>query len=450
MLNLMMLWLLLLAALMVLVVGKSGSGGALTLAYFLGESLIHVPGCLAYLGSAYIGSQMGNVGFENTIRGFELTLIGMMAFIAGAFVVPLAYGRPPRKDTSAYARMFDRLGWRLILGGFFAYFVLLPVAGFVPSLVAIVSSLATMLILGIWLRLYASHIAHDRWAMIQTMSLLPLLPLGTLVTAGFIGYGVNWILSVLSFHYVIARRRMWFYLAAPLAVFLGLSFFVSYMGQRTGIRDVVWVQNAGLFDRLERVGAIATDFQLLDVDDSKHASALLGRLNQNYLVGAGIIRHEAGGSSFVYGDTIPWWALIPRAIWPSKPDVGGGGDLVSKFTGIAFARGTSVGVGQVLEFYMNFGNVGVILGFFALGVVLMWLDRNIMIALGTGDTGKLALSALPGLALLEPGGNLLEILVATAAAYLGGRVLKFFGFFNIGRPQRTRTRIALPHRELPE
>ncbi len=46
---------------------------------------------------------------------------------------------------------------------------------------------------------------------------------------------------------------------------------------------------------------------------------------------------------------------IPRALWPNKPVVGGSGDLVSTYTGIRFADGTSVGIGQVLESFVNFG-----------------------------------------------------------------------------------------------
>ena len=91
-----------------------------------------------------------------------------------------------------------------------------------------------------------------------------------------------------------------------------------------------------------------------------HLFALDQRLNQNYLVGMGVMRHREGEAELLYGATVPFWALIPRAIWPDKPAVGGGGDLVSQFTGIKFAEGTSVGVGQVLEFYMNFGMPGVL------------------------------------------------------------------------------------------
>jgi hypothetical protein len=59
--------------------------------------------------------------------------------------------------------------------------------------------------------------------------------------------------------------------------------------------------------------------------------------------------------------------MIPRVLWPDKPAVGGGGDIVSQFTGVQFARGTNIGPGQVLGFYMNFGIWGVIGGVCCLG-----------------------------------------------------------------------------------
>ena len=299
-----------------------------------------------------------------------------------------------------------------------------------------------MLILGLWLVLYGAAVAADRRRTLATLALLPLLPLATLVTGGFLGYGIYWVLSVVAFLFVITRRRIWFYCGAPVAVFLGLSLFVTYMGQRTGIREVVWQEQSGLLDRLDRVSAIITEFELLDLTSPDTGAALDGRLNQNVLVGAAVIYHEDGAAPFAYGATIPPWALIPRAVWPDKPEIGGGGDIVSEYTGIRFAEGTSVGAGQVLEFYINFGVPGVLIGFFGLGYLLMWLDQGIMRALAADDMRGLLLRAMPGLMLLQPGGNLLEILVACVAAYVAARLVVSLKFFDVPLPARPRRQAA--------
>jgi hypothetical protein len=194
------------------------------------------------------------------------------------------------------------------------------------------------------------------------------------------------------------------------------------MGERTRIRETVWQQRAGIGDRLERIANIAINFQAIDLTNPEHVSDLDARLNQNFFVGSAINRHGEG-LAFAYGGTLPWWALIPRALWPDKPAIGGGGTIVADFTGIDLAEGTSFGAGQVLEFYVNFGWSGIFVGFFVVGFVLIRLDRGIMRALAAGDLRGLLLRALPGLMLLQPGGNLLEILVGAVAALIAAVLL---------------------------
>jgi hypothetical protein len=435
--DLLVAWAGLLVALVVFAIGRPGRGGALALAYFLGLSLIHVPGVLPFLGS---GSGLDD--FDETDIGFQLTIVGMAAFVAGAIVASrIDRHRAQQRGGSQHwrARSFERLGWRALGLGVVVYFVIIPLSGRVPSLTSIVSSLATLLIIGFWLALYGAAVAADRRRMLTTLSVLPLLPLATLVSGGFLGYGVYWVLSVVAFVFVITSQRAWFYWGTPVAVFLGLSLFVTYMGQRSGIREVVWQEQSGLLDRFNRVSAIITDFELLDLTSSDQVTALDGRLNQNVLVGAAIDYHESGAASFAYGGTVPPWALIPRAIWPDKPATGGSGDVVSEYTGIQFAQGTSVGAGQVLEFYINFGVPGVLVGFFGWGYLLMWLDLGIMRALAADDMHGLLLRAMPGLTLLQPGGSLLEILVACTAGYGAARLISSLKFFDIpvtARPRR--------------
>jgi hypothetical protein len=436
MLDLLLVWSALLVALTAFAIGRRGNGGALALAYFLGLSLIHVPGVLPFLD---LGTSRGDG--EETRLGFEMTIIGMAAFVVGAILArrTAKLGTSSRAEAPRRrARVFEYLAWRIFAVGIAAYFILLPLSSLVPSATSVVSAFATLLIIGLWLVLYGAAKAADQRRTLATLAILPLLPLATLVTGGFLGYGIYWMLSVITFLFVIARQRIWFYLVAVPAVFLGLSLFVTYMGQRGGIRELVWYEQASLFDRLDRVSAIVTDFQLLDLESAKHVAALDDRLNQNILVGVAVGRIESGWAEFAYGATVPLWALIPRAVWPDKPTVGGGGEVVSDFTGIRFAGGTSVGAGQVLEFYINFGVWGLVFGFLGLGFVLMRLDQGIMRALAADDTGGLLLRAMPGLTLLTPGGNLLEVLVAFVAAFVGAHLILWLNLFEVRTAARRR------------
>jgi hypothetical protein len=440
MLDLIVIWAGLLLALVVFAIGRPGRGGVLTIAYFLGLSLMHVPGVLPVLDP-----ESGLADGEETQLGFEMTVLGMAAFVAGAVLArgigqqsAAASGAPPRRR----AQIFERLGRRTLALGVVAYFVLVPLSGRVPSLTSVVSAFGTLLILGFWLFLYGASVAADPRRTLATLALLPLLPLATLVTGGFLGYGVYWVLSVVAFLFVITWRRIWFYVGTPVTVFLGLSLFVTYMGQRAGIRETVWQEQAGVLDRLDRVSTIVTEFQLLDLASPTHVTALDERLNQNGLVGAAIKYHEDGLAPFAYGATIPVWALIPRAVWPDKPETGGSGSIVSDFTGMQFAEGTSVGAGQVLEFYINFGIPGVLIGFFGLGYLLMRLDQGIMHSLAVDDMRGLLLRAMPGLMLLQPGGSLLEILVGCVAAYVGARLVISLRFFDIPPATQLRRQMA--------
>src|SRR5262249_495882 len=121
-----------------------------------------------------------------------------------------------------------------------------------------------------------------------------------------------------------------------------------------------------------------------------------------------------------------------------------GGDVVADFTGIGFANGTSVGAGQVLEFYINAGVPGVIAGFIAFGFLLMRLDQGVMRAIEGNDWQRLLLHAMPGLALLQPGGNLLEMMVSTAAGLAGAHLIAYLRLLPHPAPAATRETAASP------
>jgi hypothetical protein len=425
MLNDLLIWGALLVGLVFLVVDKRRGHGALTLAYFLALSLGHVPGILAYLNPNFPGDA------EATKIGLDVTLIGMSAFIVGAMAARILPRRIMGKayQQTASSQIFWRYGWRVLTAGITSFFVVLPVSALVPSLTAVSTAMGGLLILGLWSLLYSAVTGKtSRRTLIFAM--VPLLPFATLVSGGFIGYGTVWALSVVAFYFCVVRRRVWFYILTPPVVFLGLSLFVTYAEQREEIRDLIWYQNSGVIQRLDRISKLVTDFQFLDLSNESHVGALDDRLNQNYLVGLGVWRHQRGDSELQYGATLPLWALIPRVIWPDKPAVGGGGALVTQFTGQKFEEGTSVGAGQVLEFYMNFGMPGVLAGFAVFGFILMRLDQRMMRAFAMGNTTGVTQTALPGLAMLMPLGNLIEILVAVASAIIVSQVLIRVKFFD--------------------
>jgi hypothetical protein len=84
----------------------------------------------------------------------------------------------------------------------------------------------------------------------------------------------------------------------------------------------------------------------------------------------------------------------------------------------------------------------VLIGFLGLGYLLMQLDQGIMRALAADDMRGLLLRAMPGLMLLQPGGNLLEILVGCFAAYVAARLVISLRFFNVPLAPGPRRQVA--------
>jgi len=432
--ELVLIWVALLVALIAFA-GRPGVGGPLVLSYFLGLSLIHVPGALIYLDPLTIAPSL-----RETELGFRLTVIGMAAFVFGATI---ARPKPADGPLASPAEIVSRYAphvWPLIGAGLISYVVFLGRASAVPSGTALVSSLASLMIIGLWLRFYTALVTENSRRILTTLALLPLLPATSLSAAGFIGYGVYWALSGVSFLFAALRRRFWFYVGAPILGVVGLSFFAVYFSLRVILRFIVSA-GGSLSDRLAAISQIFSNFQFMQLNSPILVIAVDQRLNQNYLVGYGIEQYQRGATRLLYGGTVQLWTLVPRAFWPDKPQVGGGGDVVSNFTGIPFAQGTSVGVGQVLEFYMNFETLGVVVGFFVLGMLLMWLDTGLMRSLRAGRMSGVLLFGMPGLALMQPGGNLVEVIVSVIGAVVASRIIMAVGLFGTGAAEPVQTPI---------
>jgi hypothetical protein len=83
---------------------------------------------------------------------------------------------------------------------------------------------------------------------------------------------------------------------------------------------------------------------------------------------------------------------------------------------MGFSGETSVGIGQVMECYVNFSTMGVIGGFLLMGMLVVFVDRSAHLSLEEGDAGHFAMWYLPGLSLLLVGGSFVEMTSGAAAA----------------------------------
>ena len=192
----------------------------------------------------------------------------------------------------------------------------------------------------------------------------------------------------------------------------------DYLGDlRNDIREQVW-GGASLEARIDSVTDTVRGFEWFDPSNRKHLGALDERLNQNYFVGLAARRIEVGLSRYLDGESV--WegllSLVPRLLWPDKPVFGGSPQIVSKMTGLHFSPNTSIGVGNVMEFQINFGIPGVVIGFFVLGWLIGMLDLKAAVAEARGDMGGTILFFLPCVALIQPNGSIVELTGGSAAA----------------------------------
>jgi O-antigen polysaccharide polymerase Wzy len=387
-------------------------GTGLTLAYLLSLSLIHLVGAAIYLLPAFQDHDP-----HLTEMGFEQALYGVVAFAVGGLVITpiLAYkGILPRAKGTHQPD--PRLPKAYVACGVIFYILSATFLGHLPTATAIVSTGQQLVVAGLGLCCWKAWRENSIRRLIAWLAISLVLPFTTLITAGMLGYGAVAVLTILIFVSSFVRSPVKVILAGALVVYIGLSAYVSYMRDRTEIRATVWGEQS-FEDRFDKIAKTVTTFEWFDPGNFEHLQRIDARLNQNFLVGAAV--YQLGQTqNFARGETL--WdallALIPRAIWPEKPITAGSGNLVSRYTGIDFASGTSVGVGQVMEFYLNFGTPGVIIGFIIMGVLVTAFDWQAAERLARNDLHGFVLWFLPGIALLQVNGQLVEITASAAAS----------------------------------
>ena len=378
----------------------------LPVAYLYSLLLIHMPGAFAHIAG------------RNFLFNWDLTEIGMRFTALGSvcFVVGVWFARSsiPRLST---CRAADRhhFWWFCLFGGWCLIYGLSPFF-YLPSVSAAVDKGGGIWMLGVMLGLRAAFRRGNlRWIGIWLGALM-VYPALMLLLGGFVSYGSTAIIIVFSALTISTRSHWRVALGVVVFVFLTLSIFVNYFQHRDNIRDQVW-GGAPLEARIDSITDIVRDFEWLDPTNRKQMIALDQRLNQNYFVGLAAERIQQGQVDYLEGESI--WegllALVPRAIWPEKPVFAGSPRIVSEMTGLRLSPTTSFGVGNVMEFQINFGIPGVSIGFFLLGWLIGALDVKAAVAECRGDLGTVVLFFLPAVA-LSGQGSLVEMFSGSAAA----------------------------------
>jgi hypothetical protein len=350
-----------------------------------------------------------------------LTAIGACSFLAGVALRQKAAGRAVIENfpiSSSFPKF-------CLNGGLFATFALFPVTR-IPSIGAAVDKAGALWILGVVLGLRSASLSGRSTEMLYWLTAMLVYPILMLLMSGFLSYGTAAVLIAISGLAIVARSiwRVWFFLV--LITVFGLSVFANYYVARDSIRAVIW-SDAGWSDRVEVTISAFANFEPLALADPTHLRALDERLNQNFFVGLAAERLADGAVDYKWGWSLAEAAisLVPRMIWPDKPVYGGSPAIVREMTGMDLSDSTSWGVGNVMEFYINFNIAGVIVGFILLGMILGQLDRASASALARGDHENAIVYFLPAVALIQPIGSLVEIVSGSAAAFVGALAWKW-------------------------
>ncbi len=416
------LWMAVIALLVLIRSRRKAAGSGLVLAYLMNFSLLHWFGAFVYIlpWYDYKWNALWNRGFtiDWVVDGLKLSAYGVIAFVIGSlFLSPFATAGIRSHRQKEDQTPDPRLPKAQIKIGFLCYFILSPILGKIPSMSSVLSSGLSLMVTGLGLSLWSAWTNGNRRAFRKTLTLGFLgLPLFTLMGQGFMSFGTTAVLALAAFVVSFYRPRWKVFIFGILFVYAGLSSYVTYMRDRGAIRQVIW-EKASFSEKFRQLHLTASTFEWLDLHKQTHLMRIDSRLNQNLLVGAAV-EHLSETHNYATGETL-WQAvvaLVPRFIWRDKPKFAGSGGLVSRFTGLKFAEGTSVGIGQVMELYVNFGTTGVILGFLSLGVILSVFDAMTHECLLRGDWQGFTLWFLPGLCLMEILGSFAGITASMAGA----------------------------------
>lgn len=301
--------------------------------------------------------------------------------------------------------------------GILIFFLLkYTIIGGLPTITSFFSAGRLLIAVGLCLLALRALERRDYWQVVGWIGASLLLPFFTAAFLGFMGIGATITIVTVGIVLLNIRLRPSILVLGLIGIYMGLSLFVNYSQNRGNIRRNVWYER-DVFGGVFATYNILADFEWFDPTDSRHLEPVDRRFNVNHIVGSAVVHRQRTGESAetVWGAAV---AIIPRVVWPSKPAVTGGHALAERYTDIQYAETVSIGAGKVMEFYINFGVWGVLIGYAFFGVAIAYLDFRAGWALQRGDEAGFAQWFLPGLMFLKVLGPLSELTVRVIAAFV--------------------------------
>jgi hypothetical protein len=182
-------------------------------------------------------------------------------------------------------------------------------------------------------------------------------------------------------YWMVRRRFPWKYMT------LAVLFFLVLQPVKAAFREQVWArgfQSVSITQRLEIWFTLLKDQWSSALSGKSHntEATTRGSLNRADLIHpfARVISITPRRVPYQLGKTYDYlfYALVPRFVWPSKP----GAQAANEFFGVAYdfqtlesVQYTSIGMPHLIECYVNFGALGVIVIMILIGMVYSAVER---------------------------------------------------------------------------
>lgn len=365
-----------------------------------------------------------NITNDTLLAGATQVCIAAVGFAVGVklYHVRLAGSgigrlmRPERGSPGAFARVLP------VLAGFALFGFLVPLLKMdfpaAQALSLVGQNVGTVLVCLGYHQASQSGNRRAKWIWI---GIGIAIPVWNVVAWGFLSSGFTVATLVGAFLLVTTRARSWSAsktFAAILGVaYVWLSAFVAYLSGREEIRAAIWGK-ADFSDRFFALGRAFSEIHFVNPLDFTSLDWIAVRLNQAAFVGKMVEWHEAFPDLRTYGASLLFSLLawVPRAFWPGKPE-NGGNHFIETNTGLRFSEGTKFGAGQIFEFYVNFGSIGVFLGLMVMGFILANLDAKASMSLRANRLYDCVRSFAMGAALIVPLSDIFFMVSACAATW---------------------------------
>jgi len=382
--------------------------------YIFNFSIVHFWGSVFFISPNY-----WNDNLDLTLIGYKYSTIAIICFLIGSLIFYFLYNKKYHTKNIDRIKLIGIEPLLFLIFGVITIFLLKPILHGLPTITVFVSMGQMFLVVGLCLLLYKNYVLNNKITFFVLIIFSGLIPFFTIINDGFLGIGVSMFLTIVVFISNFYKFNYRYIFLFVISIYLGLSFYQSYLRDRQDIRDLVW-GGADYTERIVQMKYTLSNLEFFNPFSDVHLDRVNERLNQNWIIGASVVYLEDGYDEYAKGETVKLsiMNLIPRIIWKNKPIVAGDTRRVEKYTGIKFQKDTSVGMPHVMEMYVNFGVVSVVIGFLLFGFIFSYFDLKSFITFNNNELNKFILFFLPPLAFMRTETPIIDNLSGAVAAGL--------------------------------